>query len=116
MIDIEQIDGLLNAAGADAAGAVLQAFWSSTDDLVAMAASNLSVQDFDGLSSAAHAIKGAAANVGAKEISEAARDMETAARDRNAEDAAIALERVREAVEPAKGAFDAHIQQFREAS
>ncbi len=116
MIDLEQIDGLLNAAGVDVARAVLSSFWSSTDDLVAAARTALEMDDFEGLDRAGHAIKGAAANVGAQGIFEAARDLEAAARASDKESAAASLTAVETAVEPAKDAFERHFEEFRAAS
>lgn len=116
MIDLEQIDGLLNAAGVDVARTVLTSFWSSTDDLVAAARTALELGDFDGLDRAGHAIKGAAANVGAQRIFEAARDLEAAARASDRETAATSLAAVETAIEPAKNAFERHFEEFRAAS
>ncbi|MEO1309778.1 MAG: Hpt domain-containing protein [Pseudomonadota bacterium] len=116
MIDVEQIDGLLNAAGVETARVVLSSFWSSTADLLASARTAIDLNDFDGLERAGHAIKGAAANVGASRISDAARLMEDAARTADAVAATAAVAEIDAAVPAVRDAFEAHFVDFRRAS
>jgi len=116
MIEHEQIDGLIDAAGADVAEAVLEAFWTSADDLVLQARAALAAGDAEGLDRAGHALKGAALNVGAVAVAEAARRIEAAARAGELSPVGEALDRIDDVVAPAKAAFAARIALRRAAS
>lgn len=76
----EQIDGLISAAGVDQTREILAAFWRSSEGLLADLNNLLLDDQFEAAFQAAHALKGAAANVGARTIEERARDIETACR------------------------------------
>lgn len=78
LIDREQIDGLIAAAGVDATREILDAFRRSTDGLLAKLREDLARGDFTEAARTAHAIKGSSANVGALMLSSAARSVEEA--------------------------------------
>ncbi len=80
-INAEQIDSLLEAAGVDNTREILNAFWQSTEGLIAELQANVLDTDLENASLTAHALKGAAANVGASMIVEGARMIETACRN-----------------------------------
>lgn len=76
LIEAEQIDGLLEIAGVDGVKDILDAFWRSTDDLSADLARCVETGACAEAARAAHALKGSAANVGARRLAQAARDVE----------------------------------------
>ena len=90
-VDFSQIDALLNAAGRVGVEDILDAFWRSTDDLVARLALQVEANDFAEAVRTAHAIKGSAANVGASSLSSSARTVETFCREENGVAATDAL-------------------------
>ncbi len=112
MIDAEQLGGLLEAAGLDGLNAILDAFWRSTDDLLAALKAETDARDVDQAAKTAHAVKGSAANVGAHALAEAARLVENACRDQDfqALDSAVA------AVSNAYAATRTAITEFAEAA
>lgn len=83
-LQIDQLDGLVAAAGADGAREILDAFQRSTVDLLDSLSANLSAADFAAAAADAHAIKGSAANVGGKRLAETAARIEQACRDADA--------------------------------
>lgn len=80
LLDREQIDSLVSAAGVEGAREIVAAFSRSTDDLLAQLKDELARGDLDGASRTAHALKGSALNVGALALSSAARTVEEACR------------------------------------
>lgn len=80
-LNSKQIDSLLEAAGVDNTRAILEAFWQSTETLLSDLQAQLGGGDVDGASQTAHALKGSAANVGAKTVEEHARSIEQACRN-----------------------------------
>lgn len=72
----EQIDGLVEAAGIDAAREIFAAFSRSTAELLAALHSQLDAGALAEAAKSAHAVKGSAANVGAVRISETAAQLE----------------------------------------
>ena len=99
-LDASQIDCLLDVAGVSGVNEIMNAFWKSTDAL--LAALRLAIEKSDQAETGriAHALKGSAANVGACRLSGIAREAELAAKagDFNA---------ARAACEVAPAAFDA---------
>ena len=77
-IDLEQINGLIEAAGVAGAKEIMVAFWRSTETLLMSLDEQLAAADYEGTKAAAHALKGSAANVGATDIAEFARAVEAA--------------------------------------
>ena len=81
VLDPEQIDGLISAAGVEGAQDILQAFWRSTDNLIADLQKQLGERDWESASRTAHALKGSSLNVGAVGLSDSARAIEDACRE-----------------------------------
>ncbi|MCI5044739.1 MAG: Hpt domain-containing protein [Aquisalinus sp.] len=81
VIDSEQLQTLAIAAGVEAAGAILDAFWTSCEDLLVLLKDSFRDRNFDEMSKAAHALKGSAMNLGAVQLAERAKLIETGARD-----------------------------------
>jgi HPt (histidine-containing phosphotransfer) domain-containing protein len=79
-LDASQIDCLLEVAGVCGVDEIMQAFWKSTDAL--LAALHVAVENRDPVEAGriAHALKGSSANVGASLLSSVARDAEMAAK------------------------------------
>ena len=77
-LQVEQIQGLIAAAGVDGAGEIYNAFWQSSADLLADLAAQVNDNNFDLASQTAHALKGSAANVGASRLAQTATQIEAA--------------------------------------
>lgn len=90
-VDLDQIDGLIAAAGVAGAREILDAFWRSTDQLLVDLKEQLATGDLAGAARSAHSLKGSAMNVGAARFSLAARTIEDACRGRCASSATAAL-------------------------
>ncbi len=93
---IEQVDGLVDAAGADGAREIVDAFQRSTTELLAALRDRVGAGDLAAVATHAHAVKGSAANVGAKRLAETAARIEQASR---AGDAAAVSAAVNDAAE-----------------
>lgn len=108
-LQVEQIDGLVAAAGVDGTQAILDAFWRSTTDLLETLNGQIGQDTLDLAAQTAHAVKGSAANVGAQRLAAAAALVEEACKtgDKNAIDAA--LQSVLEDFEAVRAHFDAHL-------
>lgn len=91
VLDREQIDGLVEAAGIDGAREILDAFHRSTQELLAKLKDELGRGDLAEAARSAHALKGSAMNVGALALSSAARFVEDACK---ADDGGTALKHV----------------------
>ncbi len=81
VIDAGQLTALAAAAGVDAANNILEAFWKSNDDLLTLLRDALRGENFEDVAKAAHALKGSAINLGAVQLAERARCIESASRD-----------------------------------
>ena len=86
ILEVEQIDSLIAAAGADGVRQIMDAFWRSAEQLLAALKTQIEADDFAEACRTAHAIKGASLNVGATRLAAAARAVEEGcqARDRTA--------------------------------
>lgn len=91
LVDSEQVEGLISAAGLVGARDILQAFWRSTDTLLAALRIQLARGELAEAARTAHSLKGSALNVGAMQISIAARAIEAACK---ADDASAAAKRL----------------------
>lgn len=89
VVNTDQIDMLLGSAGVDTTKAILDAFWKSSDDIIAAMKPQVEQADLSEASANAHALKGSAANLGAIAIAERARLIEDACR---AQDSGRALD------------------------
>lgn len=111
-LQLEQVDGLVAAAGADGALAILEAFQRSTTDLLKAIEADLTENALGEASKTAHAIKGSAANVGAEALSDAASAIEIACKEGDAETARAKLDDVKVFYVAFCDAFKAHIERF----
>lgn len=114
-IDLEQINGLIEAAGVAGAKEIMVAFWRSTESLLTSLDEHLAAADYEGTKAAAHALKGSAANVGATDIAEFSRAVEAASVAEDLETAINANDQLKDAVDDARQVFDKHISE-REAA
>ena len=105
MIEREQMDGIVAAAGVESASDIMDAFWRSTDSLVAAIEAALENGVLKEAADTAHALKGSAANVGAAGISNCTTEFEKHCVDGNLTGAREAFPSVRECVEKTRAAF-----------
>ena len=108
-LQVEQIDGLVAAAGVDGTRSILDAFWRSTTELLETLKDQVGQETLDLAAQTAHAVKGSAANVGAQRLAAAAFQVEDACR--TGEKAAIdaALNAVLEDFEAVRECFEDHL-------
>lgn len=106
------MEGLVSAAGADGALAILDAFQRSTTDLLKSIEVDLANDALSEASRTAHAIKGSAANVGAEALSEAASAIEIACKEGDREAALANLDDVKVFYVAFCDAFKSHIERF----
>jgi len=108
-LHVEQIDGLVAAAGVDGAREILDAFWRSTADLLEALATQIAENTMDVAAQTAHAVKGSAANVGAQRLSQTAARIEEACKNGDSAAAAGTLENAHENFKAFRACFDEHL-------
>ena len=81
VIDEAQLGGLAEAAGIDGVRMILDAFWQSTEELSVELLTALEHHDGADIARIGHTLKGAAANIGAAQMSDRARLIEIAGKD-----------------------------------
>ena len=108
-LQIEQIDGLLEAAGVEATRAILDAFWRSTSDLMASLSEQVSGNALDLASQTAHAVKGSAANVGAQRLAETTAMFEAACQSGDHKAVIETLDAVIEDFAALRDQFETHL-------
>lgn len=109
VLDCEQIDGLVAAAGVDAAREILSAFWRSTDALLKSLQDQLSNGDLVEAARTAHALKGSSLNVGALRLSAAARAIEECCKRQDPQSALQRLCGAEAGYAETVAAFNAHL-------
>lgn len=109
ILDPEQIDGLVAAAGVDGTREILAAYWRSTDTLLRSLQDQLSRGDVIEAAKTAHALKGSSLNVGATRLSWSARAIEDACRVKDASGALACLDGARSNYADTVEAIDAHL-------
>lgn len=110
-LHLEQIQGLVEAAGVDGAREILETFWRSTTNLLESLTAQVSENTLDAAARTAHAVKGSAANVGAQRLSETASRIEAACKSGDRAAAAGALEKVQQDFEAFRASFHNHLAQ-----
>lgn len=75
---MDQINGLISAAGVSGTEEILNAFWRSTEELLAALSSQISDGAYGLAAKTAHAIKGSAANIGASRLAATVSKLENA--------------------------------------
>lgn len=108
-LQLEQIDGLVAAAGADGAREIMDAFQRSTCGLLTSLGGHLDEANHNAAAADAHAIKGSAANVGGKRLADTASRIEQACREGDTANAKTALQSAREDYELFTLCFDEHL-------
>jgi HPt (histidine-containing phosphotransfer) domain-containing protein len=111
-LDASQIDCLLEVAGVSGVDEIMNAFWKSTDALIAALRAAVEKRDGAEAGRIAHALKGSAANVGASLLSSIARDAEIAAKAGNFDAARAACEAAPAAYEATRRAVAERIAAF----
>ncbi|WDI32050.1 Hpt domain-containing protein [Hyphococcus flavus] len=106
----EQVDGLVAAAGADGAMAILDAFNRSTVELLNAIGENLREGLLDDASRTAHALKGSAANVGAAALAESGTEIEEACKNGDGAVASARLSDAQQRYLTFCEAFKAHLE------
>lgn len=81
VIDESQIGGLAEAAGVEGVRMILEAFWTSTEELYAELSVAIDADDRPGMARIGHTLKGSSANIGAAQMADRAKQIETAAKD-----------------------------------
>lgn len=109
-LQVEQIDGLIAAAGVDGTREIMDAFWRSTSDLLNKLATELATPSLADAAKTAHAIKGSAANVGAARLSQRAAAMEASCKNGAGEETNGLLSDLSGDFETARQHFEAHLQ------
>ncbi len=110
-IDIDQLDGLIAAAGVDGAREILNAFWGSAGELLDLLSTQLASGDLERAATTAHAIRGMAANVGAARLSTTASDLEIACTDGDNAAAPDLMSETRADFDAAQGWLLDHLRQ-----
>ena len=108
-LQLEQIDGLIAAAGVEGTREILTAFQRSTADLLDSLQDQLRQEDLRLAAVTAHAVKGSAANVGAIRLADAASGVEKACRSESLEDAERCLRDARAYFEVFHMRFDDYL-------
>lgn len=107
IIDEDQIGGLADAAGAAAVRAIMEAFWSTTEELSAELNQAILTADQDAVKKLGHALKGSAANVGAARMADRAKAIEIAAAEGDVDAARAALQAFSSDIEETRAAISA---------
>lgn len=108
-LQADQVDGLVAAAGVDGAREILEAFRRSTEELLEALSTQIRGRDFGAAMATAHAVKGSAANVGARRLSQAAAELEIACRQGAEDGVDNLLEAVRSDFSAARRCFEEHL-------
>lgn len=109
-LELEQIDGLIKAAGKDGANEIIDAFRRSTASLLDQLSDHHKARSASEAAIVAHSVKGSAANVGAHKISKSAHEIEAACK---AEDFNLIEEHIasmRDCLEATLAQFSDHIE------
>lgn len=106
---LEQVDGLVAAAGIEGTREILDAFWRSTTELLETLSSQVTQGSFELAAKTAHAVKGSAANIGAHRLSETATAIEKACKDGDSDLLAGHLQNIERDYETAQVCFQQHL-------
>ena len=106
---LEQVDGLIAAAGIEGTQEILDAFWRSTTELLETLALQVTQGSLELAARTAHAVKGSAANIGAHRLSETATAIEKACKDGDNDLLAGQLQDIKRDYETAQVCFKQHL-------
>ncbi len=108
-LQIDQVDGLIAAAGIDGTHAILDAFWRSTAELLEALSAQIKDQDFSLAAMTAHAVKGSAANIGAVRLAQSAAEMEIACKNGKSSDIGDMLDALNQDFQSVRECFKEHL-------
>lgn len=108
-LQTNQVDGLIAAAGVDGAREIVDAFRRSTEELLEALSAQLRRRDFGAATATAHAVKGSAANVGARRLSQSAAKLEVACRQGSGDGIQDLLDALRNDFRAARQCFEEHL-------
>ncbi len=106
---IDQVDGLVAAAGVDGTLEILDAFWRSTTSLLETLSSQINQGDLETAAQTAHAVKGSAANIGAHKLAGTATAIEQACKNGNHDRLAEQLQEIQGDYEMVRTCFNQHL-------
>ncbi len=110
VIETDQIDGIIAAAGVEGADEIMTAFWQSTTDLVKSMHDALSTNDVENAKKLAHALKGSSSNVGANALSRITQQFEASCNDGATDDAKSVLDAIENCVDETKLAYTRYFE------
>lgn len=105
LIDGEQVRVLADAAGKEAVTPILDAFWTSNEELLAQLGEAIASGDTEAAAKVAHALKGSASNLGANAVAETSRQVEAAAKSGDIQAAKSVANALPGQIEGSKAAF-----------
>jgi len=106
---IEQVDGLVAAAGIEGTREILDAFWRSTTSLLETLSSQITQGSLELAATTAHAVKGSAANIGAHRLADTATTIEQACKNGNDDQLAGHLQNIMRDYETVRACFHEHL-------
>lgn len=106
VIDEVQIGGLAEAAGIEGVRMILEAFWTSTEELAAELLRALADHDNSGVARIGHTLKGSSANIGAAQMAATARNIEDAGKGGDIDQARAALEAFGQSIAETRAAIE----------
>lgn len=112
VIDESQIGGLAEAAGVEGVRMILDAFWTSTEELYVELAAALDANDGPGMIRIGHTLKGSSANIGAAQMADRAKEIETAAKQGELELVRERLSRFMEDIKATRAAIDDILRRY----
>jgi HPt (histidine-containing phosphotransfer) domain-containing protein len=110
IIEPEQIETLVASAGVEMTQTILDAFWTSNQEILVNLQSQLAGGDLDEAAKSAHALKGSAANLGAVVLAEQARLLEIACQAMEAPSAREVMEAIPDSISRTRAAFETLLQ------
>ncbi len=110
VIEPEQIKTLVASAGVEMTQTILDAFWTSNQEILVNLQSQLADGALDEAAKSAHALKGSAANLGAVVLAEQARLLEIACQAMEALSAREVMEAIPESISQTRAAFETLLQ------
>ncbi|MEM6649613.1 MAG: Hpt domain-containing protein [Pseudomonadota bacterium] len=112
ILDETQLGGLAEAAGIEGVKAILEAFWTSTEELAADLCQAVAANDIDNTAKLGHAIKGSSANLGASLMANRATVIETAAKAEDMNQVKTELSQFADDIAKTRQAMDALLARY----
>ncbi len=104
VLETEQLESLLMAAGAEGLNEIMDAYWRSTQGLIDSLKTQAAEGDLEEAARTAHAIKGSSSNIGAQLMANLAKVFENACRDGDGEALRVAVDAADDAVDATRKA------------